>query len=53
MNGFRIFVDSMLSPEVLEMLQAGTKRHELVFPSRPWLQKNAERNFRVFGVFRG
>ena len=31
----RIFVDLSLTPEVLEMLQEGTRGHELVFPRNP------------------
>ena len=31
----RIFVDLSLTPEVLEMLQEGTRGHELVFPQNP------------------
>jgi phosphoglycerate dehydrogenase-like enzyme len=32
---FRIFVDLAVSTEALEMLQAGTKGHQLVFPQKP------------------
>ncbi|HTQ49387.1 MAG TPA: D-2-hydroxyacid dehydrogenase [Candidatus Acidoferrales bacterium] len=35
MNGFRIFVDFAVTPEVLELLQAGTCGHQLVFPKTP------------------
>ena len=35
MNGFRIFVDFAVTPEVLELLQAGTRGHQLVFPRTP------------------
>ena len=35
MNKFRIFVDFAVTPEVLELLQAGTQGHELVFPRTP------------------
>jgi phosphoglycerate dehydrogenase-like enzyme len=32
---FRIFVDFATPPDVLEMLQAGTRGHQLVFPLKP------------------
>ena len=35
MNKYRIFVDFAVTPEVLELLQAGTRGHELVFPRTP------------------
>jgi len=35
MDRLRIFVDFAVSPEVLELLQAGTKGHQLVFPKTP------------------
>jgi phosphoglycerate dehydrogenase-like enzyme len=35
MNKLRIFVDFAVTPEVLELLQAGTQGHELVFPKTP------------------
>lgn len=35
MNKLRIFVDFAVSPKVLDMLQKGTRGHELVFPETP------------------
>ncbi len=35
MDKFRIFVDFATPPDVLEMLRAGTRGHELIFPSKP------------------
>lgn len=35
MNKLRIFVDFAVTPEVLELLQAGTRGHQLVFPKTP------------------
>ncbi|MGD0349653.1 MAG: D-2-hydroxyacid dehydrogenase [Verrucomicrobiota bacterium] len=35
MNKLRIFVDLAVAPDVLELLQAGTKGHQLVFPKTP------------------
>ncbi|HEV2434901.1 MAG TPA: D-2-hydroxyacid dehydrogenase [Verrucomicrobiae bacterium] len=35
MNKHRIFVDFAVTPEVLELLQAGTRGHQLVFPKTP------------------
>ena len=35
MNKLRIFVDLAVAPDVLELLQAGTKGHQLVFPRTP------------------
>ena len=35
MNKLRIFVDLAVAPDVLELLQAGTAGHELVFPRTP------------------
>lgn len=35
MNKFRIFVDFVLAPDVLELLLAGTRGHQLVFPKTP------------------
>ena len=35
MEKLRIFVDFAMSPDVLEMLKAGTKGHQLVFPKKP------------------
>jgi phosphoglycerate dehydrogenase-like enzyme len=35
MNKLRIFVDFAAAPDVLELLQAGTKGHQLVFPKTP------------------
>ncbi len=35
MNKLRIFVDFAVIPEVLELLQAGTRGHQLVFPKTP------------------
>ena len=35
MDKLRIFVDLALAPDVLEMLQAGTQGHQLVFPKAP------------------
>jgi len=35
MDRFRIFVDFAATPEVLELLQAGTQGHQLVFPRTP------------------
>lgn len=35
MNKLRIFVDFAVPPEVLELLQAGTRGHQLVFPGTP------------------
>jgi phosphoglycerate dehydrogenase-like enzyme len=35
MNRLRIFVDFSLAPDVSEMLQAGTRGHQLVFPKTP------------------
>jgi phosphoglycerate dehydrogenase-like enzyme len=35
MNKLRIFVDFAVNPEVLELLQAGTQGHQLVFPGTP------------------
>lgn len=35
MDKLRIFVDFAVTPEVLELLQAGTRGHELVFPKMP------------------
>jgi phosphoglycerate dehydrogenase-like enzyme len=32
---FRIFVDYAIPPDALELLQAGTKGHQLVFPKKP------------------
>jgi phosphoglycerate dehydrogenase-like enzyme len=32
---FRIFVDFATPPDVLEMIQAGTRGHQLVFPQKP------------------
>lgn len=32
---FRIFVDFVTTPEALELLQAGIKGHQLVFPQKP------------------
>lgn len=46
MNKVRIFVDFLPSPEVLEMLRAGTAGHELIFPAKPAtsLLEKAERD---------
>jgi phosphoglycerate dehydrogenase-like enzyme len=35
MNRFRIFTDFAATPEALELLQAGTKEHELIFAKTP------------------
>ncbi|HLZ54398.1 MAG TPA: D-2-hydroxyacid dehydrogenase [Verrucomicrobiae bacterium] len=35
MNKLRIFVDFAVTPEVLELLQAGTRGHQLIFPRTP------------------
>ena len=35
MNKLRIFVDLAAAPDVLELLQAGTRGHQLVFPRTP------------------
>jgi phosphoglycerate dehydrogenase-like enzyme len=35
MNKLRIFVDLAAAPDVLELLQAGTSGHQLVFPKKP------------------
>jgi len=35
MNKLRIFVDLAVAPDVLELLQEGTKEHQLVFPRTP------------------
>jgi phosphoglycerate dehydrogenase-like enzyme len=35
MDRLRIFVDFAVSPQVIELLQEGTKGHELVFPKAP------------------
>ncbi len=35
MNKLRIFVDLAVTPDVLELLQEGTKGHQLVFPRTP------------------
>ena len=35
MTRFRIFTDFAATPEALELLQAGTKEHELIFPKTP------------------
>jgi len=32
---FRIFVDYAIPPDALELLQAGTRGHQLVFPQKP------------------
>src|SRR5690348_6383445 len=35
MNPLRIFVDFVVTPEVLELLQEGARGHQLVFPRTP------------------
>ncbi len=35
MNKFRIFVDFAVAPDILKLLQAETREHELVFPKTP------------------
>jgi phosphoglycerate dehydrogenase-like enzyme len=35
MERHRIFVDFAMSPDVLQMLRSGTKRHQLVLPEKP------------------
>ncbi|MEI7729713.1 MAG: D-2-hydroxyacid dehydrogenase [Verrucomicrobiota bacterium] len=35
MNTLRIFVDFAITPDILELLQAGTRGHQLVFPKTP------------------
>ncbi len=35
MDALRIYVDLAMPPEALELLRAGTIRHELVFPTKP------------------
>ncbi|HTH47654.1 MAG TPA: D-2-hydroxyacid dehydrogenase [Candidatus Limnocylindria bacterium] len=35
MDNLRIYVDLAMPPDALELLRAGTTRHELVFPAKP------------------